>query len=284
MAQEFYEGRMRKPDIVCIGAQKAGTTWFHSVFGTRPDIWVPPFKEMHFFDHLYGDDSHRWSKGHIMRSIRGAVRYHVMHEKEIALDYVDYLCSLTHDDMFSRRWYGRIWDRAGEAQMPLDVTPEYSCISAEGVEHFKRMLGKCKVIYILRDPASRAASQIRMGLTRRNTVPKNMDDWIAEIERPEIDNRGDYRTYVPRWKAAYKPDQLLFMPFKQIASDPDGFLREVEDFIGLKPFKYARSGERVHEGQGIRVPDEVKDLLRMRYADQYQFLADEFSPEFLAQI
>ncbi len=275
---------MRKPEILCIGAQKAGTTWFHSVLGARPDIWVPPFKEMHFFDHLYGDDSHRWSRGHIIRSIKGAVRYHVENESNIALDYVDYLCSLARNDMFSRRWYGRIWERAGEKQIPLDVTPEYSCISAEGVEHFKRMLGKAKIIYILRDPASRAASQIRMGVGRRNTVPASMEDWIAEIERPEIDNRGDYKTYVPRWKAAYKEDQLRFMPFKQIATDPDGFLREVETFVGLPPVAYPRASERVHEGQGVRVPEEVKEILRKRYADQYAFLADNFAPEFLAQI
>ncbi|WP_376871955.1 sulfotransferase family protein [Albirhodobacter sp. R86504] len=275
---------MRKPDILCIGAQKAGTTWFHSVFGARPDVWVPPFKEMHFFDHIYGEDSHRWSRGHIMRSIKSAVRYHVENESNLSMDYLDYLCSLTRDDMFTRRWYGRIWERAGEDKLALDVTPEYSCISPEGVEHFKRMLGKAKIIYILRDPVSRAVSQIRMGVGRRNTVPKTIDDWIAEIERPEIDNRGDYKTYIPRWQGVYKEDQLLFMPFKQIATDPDGFLRKVETFLGLPPAIYPRASDRVHGGQGLPVPDEVKAILQKRYAAQYAYLQDSFAPEFIAQM
>ena len=43
----------RKPDILCIGAQKAGTSWLHVTLATRRDIWVPPFKELHFFDHNF---------------------------------------------------------------------------------------------------------------------------------------------------------------------------------------------------------------------------------------
>lgn len=38
----------RKPDFICIGAQKAGTTWLYVTLGRRPEIWFPPFKEFHF--------------------------------------------------------------------------------------------------------------------------------------------------------------------------------------------------------------------------------------------
>src|SRR3984957_2732032 len=44
---------LRFPDFLCIGAQKAGTTWLHKMLGQHPGAWLPPIKEIHYFDRLY---------------------------------------------------------------------------------------------------------------------------------------------------------------------------------------------------------------------------------------
>lgn len=38
------------PDFLLIGAQKAGTTWLSSMLRQHPDIYIPPSKELHFFN------------------------------------------------------------------------------------------------------------------------------------------------------------------------------------------------------------------------------------------
>jgi hypothetical protein len=38
------------PDFLCIGMQKAGTAWLYDQLETHPDFWMPPLKELHFFD------------------------------------------------------------------------------------------------------------------------------------------------------------------------------------------------------------------------------------------
>ncbi len=38
------------PRFLVIGAQKAGTTWLDRNLRTHPQIWVPPEKEIHYFD------------------------------------------------------------------------------------------------------------------------------------------------------------------------------------------------------------------------------------------
>jgi hypothetical protein len=38
------------PGFIGIGAQKAGTTWLYKMLAQNPSIWLPPFKEVHFFD------------------------------------------------------------------------------------------------------------------------------------------------------------------------------------------------------------------------------------------
>ena len=40
------------PDFLVIGAQRAGTTWLHRVLRQHPALWLPPVKELHYFDPL----------------------------------------------------------------------------------------------------------------------------------------------------------------------------------------------------------------------------------------
>jgi hypothetical protein len=42
------------PDYLGIGAQRAATTWVHHCLREHPQIFVPPGKEIHFFDKHYG--------------------------------------------------------------------------------------------------------------------------------------------------------------------------------------------------------------------------------------
>ncbi|MBK7919375.1 MAG: sulfotransferase [Chloroflexi bacterium] len=39
-----------KPDFLCIGAQKAGTTWLYQALRQHPQVSMPPIKENHYFD------------------------------------------------------------------------------------------------------------------------------------------------------------------------------------------------------------------------------------------
>jgi len=38
------------PEFLCIGAEKAGTTWLYEMLKAHPSVWMPPIKEIHYFD------------------------------------------------------------------------------------------------------------------------------------------------------------------------------------------------------------------------------------------
>ena len=44
--------------FVCIGAQKAGTTWLARMLSRHPQVFVTPVKEIHYFDHVRGVTQH----------------------------------------------------------------------------------------------------------------------------------------------------------------------------------------------------------------------------------
>jgi hypothetical protein len=41
-----------RPDFLCVGAQKGGTSWLYQQLESHPDFWMPPVKELHYFDKL----------------------------------------------------------------------------------------------------------------------------------------------------------------------------------------------------------------------------------------
>lgn len=275
---------MRKPEILCIGAQKAGTTWFHTNFGAREDVWVPPFKELHYFDFHFAPDSANWAPQHIRRSVKEAIRKHVAAGPDIDLDFITYLIRAQSEQMFTRKWYGEIFERAGKQQKAMDVTPEYSCISDEGVEFVRRFLPVTQFIYILRDPVARAVSQIKMNLKRKAKLPETRAEWLWAAKVPAIGVRGDYRTYVPRWREAFGEDRLLFMPFGMIAAAPEVFMARIETFLGMPPAPYPTAGRRVHVGMDLQIPDFVTDFLTEQTREQSSFLRAEFDAAFCAML
>lgn len=49
----FSAEKLTLPDFLCIGAQKAGTTWLYENLRLHPDIYLTPRKELHYFDWQY---------------------------------------------------------------------------------------------------------------------------------------------------------------------------------------------------------------------------------------
>src|SRR5262245_10957802 len=45
-----YGASAARPDFLCVGAQKGGTTWLYWQLDSHPDFWMPPVKELHYFD------------------------------------------------------------------------------------------------------------------------------------------------------------------------------------------------------------------------------------------
>ena len=85
---------------------------------------------------------------------------------------------------------------------------------------------------------------------------------------------------MPRWKAHFAADDLLFLPYGRVARDPVGLMREVEDFLGLAPHDYPRLDERVHKTRKLAVPERIVARLADRLETQTAFVRAEFGPDF----
>lgn len=52
MSDRIPELRLKRhrPGFLVTGAQKAGTTWLNNVLSSHEELWLPPVKELHYFD------------------------------------------------------------------------------------------------------------------------------------------------------------------------------------------------------------------------------------------
>ena len=273
------------PHFLCIGAQKAGTSWLFNQLQEHPAIWMPPVKELHFFDHLFVAQNRRWTTWHIHQGVRTALKYQISNFYSPDWAFISYLVDLASSEIFTEAWYRRAFARrAAEGKVLGDVTPEYSTLPVPGLRYVRALLGAVKVIYIIRDPVHRALSQLRMNASRRKSGDLSEADWCDMAEDREIDNRGDYRAYVPRWREHWAESDLLFIPYGRIGSDPNGVMREIEGFLGLPPHEYPRADQRIHSTEELPVPARAIELLEARLAPQRAFLETAFDPSFVRQI
>jgi Sulfotransferase domain len=129
-------------------------------------------------------------------------------------------------------------------------------------------------------------SQLKMNVARKGTgAPTTESDWEPMVNDWDINNRGDYKTYVTNWLARYPNDRLLFVPYKDIAADPIKVLRQVEKHIGVGENKnYSNAEARIFESEKVDLPDYVTDMMRYQVKPQYDFLQAQFGSEFVSRL
>lgn len=272
---------MNFPTFLCVGAQKAGTSWLHHHLQSHPAIWMPPVKELHYFDHLFVPRNRRWTAWHIRQGVHNALKSHVRDNEKIDFSYVKYLADLATRNIFTEEWYRNAFSLPQATnKMTGEITPVYCTIGPSGVNYVRNLLGAVRIIYLIRDPIDRAISQLRMNMKRHGPKRPDRNAWMEFAADSEIVQRGAYSTYIPQWQKLFAPDDLLFIPYGNIRDRPEAVLRSVEKFLGLEPHTYASAAKRIHESGGGLPPTDVYRFLEERFRHERQWLQQHFGQSF----
>ena len=141
--------RHAQPDFMCIGAHKSGTTWLYQQLDAHPDFWMPPVKELHYFDQLSRVD----------RSAPPRCR------DERDLRFLESLNSLSAKADIDLENYGRLFEPKGSL-LSGDISPNYSTLSSKLIRQIVRYFPSLKVIFLARDPVQRFWSHLSMEVHR----------------------------------------------------------------------------------------------------------------------
>lgn len=263
-----------------IGAQKAGTTWLMRMLKQHPQVMISHIgKEVHYFDVLAGTISRDY------RTERAQLRLNKkleLYEKRANLkkDKIAHIKKLLEPEfMFTDAWYADLFEPRPDNVMAGEITPNYSALPMESIQHIKRLMPDVAVIYLIRDPYDRALSSLRM----QRETDLRLEDVIKTVE---FLSRGQYNQNIPRWDEVYG-DQILYLPFGDIRTNPEVLMRKIENHIGLEPLEtYNRLHAPVNSTQdrNALISEEIKKDLKTITEPQYAFLERRFGKEFFDRI
>lgn len=288
-------------DFLGIGVQKGGTTWLYENLDSHPDLWLPFLKEVHFLDRRFLGAAaaspprkrREFETLPLVRKVRRRIRD--LRAGKIASDFdekaeISYLKRLIDRDFFmTDEWYDFLFSPAPEGRKTGEITPYYCAIGEKGIRWLKERFPAARLIYLIRDPTDRALSCLRMMSQRSDFDLSDPDEQKTIVKRclksKSFYRRGDFRSHIPLWDRLFG-EQVLYLPFGRIRSDPEGVFRQIESFLGIGRFDgYPVLGERVHATRQSR---PIADEIRQRFAElnrpQYAFLEERFPPDFVANL
>lgn len=215
----------RLPDVLCIGAQKAGTTWLHQTLQAVPGIWASPVKEFHQFDDPWGQNS-------ALQAARQTTALEILS----AADTGYHRLAVNHAFPAERGWgaYLNLFAEVPEDRKVLDFTPAYATLDDSQVAMIARHMPHVKVLFILRDPVERSLSGAFHEARVRGLPPTR--DSITELTRSAGNSaRTDYLATLERWRRHFPGDQLCVLYHDDLLWDPAAFLKKACTFIGVDP-------------------------------------------------
>jgi Sulfotransferase family len=280
---DAQQAEYRYPDFLCVGAQKAGTSWLDRNLRRHPALWLPPMKELQYFNHIHMPSNRKWTTR--QRRERGTQMLRNYTEKrspeEWDLRRIARLADISAGPV-SDDWYGRIFSLAEPKQLCGEVTPDYCTLPDEGIRHVLRLSPEVRIMLSLRDPIERSWSHIRMIAEARGmSEAAEMETMAANIDQVR---RADYPAMIANWRRFIPQDRLHILFMDDIASDPTSVLKSVCGFLGVKfrEKKFAKSTNAIHVGKPREIPPRVLALLKTRLRPIYDRLG-EIYPEIAAR-
>lgn len=261
----------RYPDFLCIGAQKAGTTWLSNNLARHPDIWVPPKKELHYFDHLNDPPMHplrhfmdeRWRVQFKWR-MKAVVKHLSVAELMWNMNY-----------FFGERseeWYQSLFEQ-GKDQVVGELTPAYSTLDEATVRYVNHVMPAARILFFLRNPIERAWSHAVMDLSilsGRDIREVSEAEFIQHFDGSESRLRGDYMRVMDIWQSVYSEEQFFIGFIEDVANQPEKLLHRVFHFLGVGEAGDSVGGQsrrKVHEGGHSRIPASYMQYLEDLYRD-----------------
>ncbi|HTT99700.1 MAG TPA: sulfotransferase [Rhizomicrobium sp.] len=273
------------PDFICIGMQKAGTGWLYDQLQYHPDFWMPPTKEIHYLDR---DPPRLKNVTDLLERARDKPhKLEKRFERRRRWDERDYTfleeaASLSGQPLDYDR-YAALFRFKGDL-LSGDVTPGYSGLEQPVIEQIAQRFPDVRIVFLIREPVSRAWSQISMG-HRNGTFDEKIletpERFAKYLKRTGKIHKVAFPSRIAapwEWYAPNVKFQHFF--FDDIAERPDETRRAILEFIGADPAKSSGELSADHNKKSsnakLDMTDDIKAVMVEFFADEIRASARRF--------
>lgn len=276
------------PDFLIIGAQKAGTTWLFKNLESHPEIWLPPEKELHFFDlppamPMYGllfaplKTARAWTWNRMQRDWRK-----VRSGEGSAWWYWRYYflprCWWWYESLFSPK----------SGQICGEATPRYAILSERQIQKIMKKLPQLKIIYLLRDPIQRMWSDVAMHHSQRfgeNGLPNASDESVLHfLNNPKNLAHSKYAENLARWGKYVPKDQLFVAYHDDILENPKLLIKDALEFLEVDPALLPPDDllkRRINSNDYPPMPEGIRKMLSKQLVGDLETLSKKFQNEYV---
>lgn len=255
--------------FLCVGAQKAGTTWLGRTLARHPDVFFTPVKEIHYFDHRAGLSHHLGERKRRSRHRkyyqRLLTQWHRWGELWGQRDWYRAYMRDPIDDA----WYASLFARRGGRAIAAEATPEYAIIGEAGFRHVARLAPDARLLYIMRNPVTRAWSQIlhRCRSEGRDAARMETEALVAIAREERFEAIADYAGALDAIEAVFPEEQIWLEFYEDIHADRLAALERICAFIGVgfDRRRFPDLARSYNVSQSVAVPGAVRAALRERY-------------------
>jgi hypothetical protein len=223
------------PTFFVVGAQKAGTTYLYHTLRRHPQIFLPPRKELRYFQ---PEHRHSWSLERYRAVYADAIGYQASGE-------------ITPFYLFDPLVPGRIHQQCPTAKIIIMLR--------DPVERaYSHYLDRRRDI----DDRFDHAESFHEALRRYEN--RSAREWSFSQEYIE---HGLYHVQVRRYLDAFGRDQVLILLFNKLEKDPNEVLMRIARFIGVDPDFFATG-----DVSQPRHPYAVPRFSAIRWLQQRKFV------------
>ena len=257
---------LKGPDFICIGAQKAGTTWLYENLNRHSDVWMPPVKEFHYFNRVRANEAllGDWDMPHP----DGIYNRYIKHRFPPSLNDIRWLRQYYRYGL-SKKWYLALFnEKYTMGKVSGEITPGYSTLDESGVRYAQTVLSSdARIIFIIRNPIQRSWSAAKMMFRyyKKDYGSRDYADITALLKKPHITLCSDYANIISRWQDSFKNFHVL--TYDALCASPADFLAEISGLLNIRnQWIDEIVGKRVwSDAENSPIPKSINELLKEQY-------------------
>ncbi len=278
--------------LYCVGATKAGTSWFYRLLHDHPDCALPAVKEAHYWDTFAAADRAKQLAAFDLRlqELRAARAeaaaadrgWQIRNLDRRIADMTGLIAVLAGDRRDDAAYLDWLTQGRGTARLYADMTPNYATLPDAQLQRMVTASPLTKVIYLIRDPLDRLWSHIRMQAHRQRQSHEIYEKKANNIlfrmlnrgQETHILARGDYAGVIEKLRRVVPADRLM-VAFAETLLTPEGLAR-VCAFLGIAPVDVP--AQAVHDGRPVLMLEKLRPRAQKLVFEQYDWVARNVGP------
>ncbi len=277
------------PSFLGIGANKAGTSWLYQQLKKHPEIWMPPIKELHFFDRsprypspntldksspitrIFG--SNPWERSRVRSNLRTITQLLSTRKFQEAA----WWCKWTFG-YYSEQWYQSLFSQGRSYLACGEITPAYSILESNDVVRINTLIPDVKLIFMVRNPIDQVWSSVRFDVNR-GKLDLSLDSEeqiISYLKTRKRTPRGNYEQTLENYLKHFDSQQILVGFYDAIEHDASALLSGITALLNISPFEECDidTKTRFNASPPLEMPSKVRGYLLKTNAPLMKRLAD----------